>query len=61
MDMLTPETAVSICSWGIHGSDTDSRKFAAVSWQFAVRDEAEIKVPGCEEFLFVVFVATPGA
>ena len=26
-----------------------------------VRDEAEIKVPGCVEFLFVVFVATSGA
>jgi hypothetical protein len=26
-----------------------------------VRDEAEIKVPGCAEFLFVVFGATSGA
>ena len=26
-----------------------------------VRDEAEIKVPRCVEFLFVVFVAAPGA
>jgi hypothetical protein len=28
---------------------------------FSIRDEAEIKVPGCAEFLFVVFVATLGA
>ena len=26
-----------------------------------VRDEAEIKVPKCVEFLFVVFVVTSGA
>jgi hypothetical protein len=29
--------------------------------QLKLRDEAEIKVPGCAGFLFVVFVATSGA
>ena len=26
-----------------------------------IRDDAEIKAPGCAEFLFVFFVATSGA
>ena len=32
-----------------------------IAYNKVLRDEAEIKVPRCAEFLFVIFVATSGA